>query len=182
MFRSNKKQTLKGRYVYAWFNEKSILPFYIGKGIASRGWQRHACTGGRAAFCNQLRNDSKVFHVHVVRDNLTNEGAMLLESSLINLFTFLGGCEGNLVTSLKRQEKPPLELEQLREHWGAIENQLNCEITESVQDDLLGKILNVLDETEGNGALVLTPGQIANLVGASRDRVVNCMKANGLNP
>jgi hypothetical protein len=102
----------RGRYVYAWYSSDSSLPFYIGKGVADRGWRRHVSKGSRlAAWCQTLRASSENFRVVVVRDNLTNEGAMLLESSLIAFVSSLGGLLANQVDPLRRQECPPLELE-----------------------------------------------------------------------
>ena len=49
---------------------------------------------------------------------------------------------------------------------------------------MLSEIIAVLDATEGQGALCLTPGKIAELLGGrySRERIVDCMKRHGLNP
>jgi hypothetical protein len=102
----------RGRYVYAWYSSDSDLPFYIGKGVGDRGWRRHVSKGSRlAAWCQTLRASSERFRVEVVRDNLTNEGAMLLESALIAFVASLGGILANQVDPLRRQECPPLEIE-----------------------------------------------------------------------
>jgi hypothetical protein len=104
------KRIPRGRYVYAWFNDESPLPFYIGKGVDDRAWRRHSDNDGRSHWCQQVKASSLGFRVEVIRENLTNEGAMLLESALI---TFVSGCGrvlANQVDSLKRREVPPLEL------------------------------------------------------------------------
>lgn len=99
-----------GRYVYAWFNDESDLPFYIGKGVDDRAWKRHKHADGRSQWCQQIRASSSGFRVVVVRDNLTNEGAMLLESALITFVSQCGRVLANQVDPLRRQEVPPLEL------------------------------------------------------------------------
>jgi hypothetical protein len=171
----------RGRYVYAWFNNDSPFPFYVGKGVGGRGWQRHMHKG-QSAFCNKLRSSSSGFRVHVVRDNMTNEGAMLLESSLIDLFSALGGCAGNQVSPLRRQEVPPLWLHEVVRQF-ADEMKARTTANEQQQSDgLFEKIVSVLDDTEGRGMLCLTPQKIADRCGVSRDSVVSCMKKHGLNP
>ena len=73
----------KGRYVYAWFKDGEILPFYIGKGADRRAWQRHTI-GGRTAYCQRLRDSASTFQVKIIKDNLTDEGASLVESVLMS--------------------------------------------------------------------------------------------------
>lgn len=102
----------RGRYVYVWINDDSNLPFYVGKGVDKRAWDRHCLDDGRSMWCQQIRSVSSGFRVVIVRDNLTNEGAMLLESSLISFISQIGGLLSNQVDPLKRQENPPLELAQ----------------------------------------------------------------------
>ena len=171
----------RGRYVYAWFNNSSPFPFYVGKGVGNRGWRRHMCKG-LSAYCTRLRCDSIGFHCQVVRDNMTNEGAMLVESSLIDFFSALGGCDGNQVSPLRRQEVPPLWLhEVLRQFADDIKSRE--EVSDEIESDaLLEKIINLLDETEGQGKLCLTVDIIARRCGNTYKQVFDCMEKHGLNP
>jgi hypothetical protein len=111
-----KRRRHKGRYVYAWFNADSPLPFYIGKGSDSRAWDRHADKNGRAMWCQTTRVASEGFRVEVIRDNLTDEGAMLLESALIAFTQLLGGTLCNQSSGLSRNEEPPLEIDGCLQH------------------------------------------------------------------
>ena len=108
---ASRRKIPRGRYVYAWFNDESELPFYIGKGVDDRAWVRHVHNDGRSQLCQQLRSDSSGFRVEIVRDNLTNEGAMLLESALIAFVSACGAVLANQVDPLSRKECPPLELD-----------------------------------------------------------------------
>jgi hypothetical protein len=175
-----RNKTPRGRYVYAWFNDDSPFPFYVGKGVADRAWKRHMLKG-QSAFCNKIRSASTGFWVHIVRDGLTNEGAMLLEAALIEMFSAMGGCVANQVSPLRRQEVPPLWL---RDVLASHRRQSRDDGGQESEDGLLSEIIEVLDKTEGRGALCLTPGKIAQLLGGrhGRERIVSCMKRHGLNP
>ncbi len=105
------QRTYRGRYVYAWFNEESKLPFYIGRGTGSRAWDRHQDGDGRAMFCQTTRVSTPGFRVEVIRDNLTEEGAALAEACLISFVSQCGGTLTNQVGGMSRQERPPLELD-----------------------------------------------------------------------
>lgn len=108
---AQRKKFPKGRYVYAWFNDQSSLPFYIGKGVDDRAWRRHVHNDvGRSQLCQQIRASSSGFEVRIIRENMTNEGAMLVESSLISFVLSCGGFLANQVDPLCRKERPPLEL------------------------------------------------------------------------
>lgn len=61
-------------------------------------------------WCQTVRATSAGFRVEVLRDNLTSEGAMLLESCLIAFVKLLGGILANQNDGLSRQERPPLDL------------------------------------------------------------------------
>jgi hypothetical protein len=171
----------RGRYVYAWFNNDSPFPFYVGKGVGGRGWMRHMHKG-QSAFCNRLRSSSSGFRVYVVRDNMTNEGAMLLEAALIDLFSALGGCAGNQVSPLRRQEVPPLWLHEVVRQFAEEMKARTIADEQQESDELFERIVSVLDETEGRGMLCLTPQKIADRCDSTRDRVISCMKKHGLNP
>jgi hypothetical protein len=101
----------RGRYVYAWFSDTDPLPFYIGKGVDGRAWERHQDADGRAMWCQTVRSTAKGFRAEVIRDNLTNEGALLVEAVLIAFTQLLGALLTNQVGGMSRQEQPPLELE-----------------------------------------------------------------------
>ena len=107
---SRSSRNYRGRYVYAWFNDESKMPFYIGRGTGSRAWDRHEDADGRAMFCQTTRVSAPGFRVAVIRDNLTEEGAALVESCLMLLVSQCGGTLTNQVGGMSRQERPPLEL------------------------------------------------------------------------
>jgi hypothetical protein len=179
--RYSRKVSPKGRYVYAWFNDESPFPFYVGKGVGDRAWKRHMLRG-QTAICNKIRSTSKRFWIHIVRDGLTNEGAMLLEAALVDMFSALGGCVANQVCPMRRQEVPPLWLEEvLKVHLESVDalQPEDCD-----EDGLLSEIISVLDKTEGRGCICLTPGKISEHLDFryGRERIVNCMKRHGLNP
>lgn len=58
--------------------------------------------------CQQERTEST--RVVICRDNLTREGALLVESVLENLFRSMGAILTNQSETLKRQEQLPLTL------------------------------------------------------------------------
>jgi len=109
------RSRFRGRYVYAWFSEDSPLPFYIGKGTGKRAWERHEDSDGRAMWCQTFRATAKGFRAEVIRDNLTDEGALLLESCLIAFTKLLGGLLCNQIDGISRQERPPLDLDSCAE-------------------------------------------------------------------
>lgn len=104
----------KGRYVYLWFKDDEIFPFYVGKGVGNRAVVTHTCHWNGVTLwapCERMRQSARKFNVVIVRDNLTNEGASLLESSFIQYFTKMGVILTNQATPQLRQEIPPLALE-----------------------------------------------------------------------
>lgn len=101
-----------GRYVYAWYSELSPLPFYVGKGVGSRMVDRHTRDDGTPAYCQRQRQERPGFRYEVVRQNLTEEGAALVEATLIKFVKSLGGCECNVVSGSSRRETQPLTLYQ----------------------------------------------------------------------
>lgn len=103
----------KGRYVYGWFDDGEL--FYIGRGVGGRYAKSHktgthGSVSERQAECEmrreQCRSAGRKFTVHIFRDGLTQEGAALIESVLIDLFQ--PAC--NASKGMSRQERPPLEL------------------------------------------------------------------------
>jgi hypothetical protein len=101
----------RGRYVYAWFKDGEKLPFYVGKGVGDRAWRRHKLDN-RPAYCQLLRESASTFQVKIVRDNLTDEGASLLESALISFLVNNCGCIlSNQGEPMRRQETGCLTIE-----------------------------------------------------------------------
>lgn len=96
----------KGRYVYGWYSPSGDLPFYIGQGTGRRAWRRHETDNG-SAFCQMFKTQKT--KVVVYRDNLTMEGALLVESVIKHLFESLGAPLTNQSDTMKHQEVPPLE-------------------------------------------------------------------------
>ncbi len=106
-----------GRYVYAWFKENEILPFYIGKGVDYRAWQKHTLDDGTTAFCEQVKISAKKFRVKIIREGLTEEGALLLEGALINFITdSCGWILSNQVIGCQRTEVLPLIIKDVKDY------------------------------------------------------------------
>lgn len=96
----------RSSYVYGWYDPKCDLPFYIGKGVGDRAWVKHLAGDKTEAVCERFRTDST--RVVIFRDNLTDEGATLVESVLINVFRSLGAPLMNDKEPTSRLEIPPL--------------------------------------------------------------------------
>lgn len=108
-----RRQTPRGCYVYGWYESSASLPFYIGQGSGNRAWEKHTLdiyNGWEKchAACEKLRTSETV--VRVYRDNLTQEGALLVESVLKSVFESMGAVLLNTAETMKRQEVPPLEI------------------------------------------------------------------------
>lgn len=97
-----------GRYVYGWYFPGEIYPFYVGQGHGDRAWDKHEIDGKDKAFCERIRTSTT--KVVIYRNNLTLEGALLVESVIINLFRELGVVLANQSEPMKRKEVPPLEI------------------------------------------------------------------------
>lgn len=104
----------RGRYVYGWYKDDDELPFYIGKGVYARAWERHVNSSKISAACQDIRRECKNFRVVVYKDNLTAAGALLVETLLIDVFRSLGACLTNNRVPIKRRIKSVLELQQCR--------------------------------------------------------------------
>lgn len=85
-----------GYYIYGWTSEDGGLPFYIGKGIGQRAWRE----------CEFKRQ------VVIYRDNLTEEGAYLVEAVLISFLRRSGVKLLNVSEGVQRQEKLPLTMDE----------------------------------------------------------------------
>lgn len=104
--------TPKGRYVYAWFKNEEVMPFYIGKGIDSRAWERHIDpVNGKLQYCEQVRISATSFEIRIIRDNLTEEGAALIEATLISFLSGCGYVLSNQMEGRGHREVPPLTLD-----------------------------------------------------------------------
>lgn len=104
----NYEKRYRSQYVYGWYHPGHTLPFYVGRGQGKRAWEEHQVGRDKAkAACERERTKDTVIKVY--RDNLTVEGALLVEAVLIALFNSMGGCLSNQVAPMKRQEVPPLE-------------------------------------------------------------------------
>lgn len=132
----------KGRYVYGWFD--GSVPFYIGKGVGLRAWSPHTDHNGQSMPCERRKMESMNFSVVIFKDSLTNEGALLVESVLIETFTRFGVMLTNITSGLIRREKPPLTLESLLEELNLIKEEL-----EEIQDEEdWGENKEELEETQ----------------------------------
>ncbi len=97
----------KGYFIYAWHEDERI--FYIGLGQGWRMTEKHtdASSPDNIAPCERHRRTiGDRFSVKVVRDNLTDEGARLVEGVLINLLE----PEYNRKAGHNRRERLPLTL------------------------------------------------------------------------
>lgn len=92
----------RGRYVYAWYEDDAI--FYVGIGRGQRGVARHMSQGTLAPCERHRRKIGNRFSARIVRDNLTSEGARLIEAVLISLLR----PKYNKMGGHKRRERPPL--------------------------------------------------------------------------
>ncbi len=84
-------------YVYLWFDKDAELPYYVGSGGGTRSHDPHG----------NLRMPHSVV---IARSGLTGEGALLIESVLIEFCSLLGAPLVNRRNPLVRQERPPLEV------------------------------------------------------------------------
>lgn len=99
-----------GLYVYGWMISGEALPFYVGMGQGNRATDAHMLHG-RPAPCERVRRlAGDKFEAVIFRDNLTREGALLVESVLIELFNSMGACLSNEASGMRRQEVLPLEM------------------------------------------------------------------------
>lgn len=101
----------RGQYVYGWFLPGSDLPFYVGRGQGNRAWEKHRIEEYPGivgpAFCERIRTENT--RIEIFRDNLTEEGSILIEAVLIKVFASLGAFLVNQASPTQRQECPPLE-------------------------------------------------------------------------
>ena len=107
--KSLKNERPTGFYVYIWMDGDT--PFYVGKGVGRRAWIRHVHRDKTSTYCEKRRaNCGDNFRVLIARQRLTEEGAILVESVLINTLRNLGFILYNDTDGSKRLESPPLEL------------------------------------------------------------------------
>lgn len=96
-----------GAYVYGWYDGDEC--FYVGKGVDRRAWEPHIDESGRSMACETRKINAANFYIVIFRDRLTQEGAYLVESVLIDVLKPF--C--NQVAGLRRQEVEPLTIESL---------------------------------------------------------------------
>lgn len=122
MSKHTKKAKTKGYYVYVWLING--VPFYVGKGTDRRAWAVHYL--GESEHFSQAeiirRSNPLSFVVEIVRDDLTNEGALLLESTFISWFERCGYQLTNIHPGMGRQERPPLTLNKVKDFFAPIPN------------------------------------------------------------
>jgi hypothetical protein len=87
-----------GHYVYAWHDSYGV--FYVGRGTNGRINDPHT----NQACGKRRREAGTAFRARIVRDNLTLEGSILVESVLIA--ELKPAC--NRANGTRRQEVPPL--------------------------------------------------------------------------
>jgi hypothetical protein len=115
----------KGNYVYAWFKDDEPIPFYIGRGVDDRQWREHfeqrnyqRCGKRISAECEKIRKQASKFTPKVVCDNLTDQGAKLLETVLINFLSETCGFRlaNRTIPSIahRNQETLPLEIKEVK--------------------------------------------------------------------
>ncbi len=85
-------------YVYLWFDKDAQLPYYVGSGGGTRSHDPHG----------DMRMPASVV---IARSGLTGEGALLVESALIEFCLLLGAPLENRHNPLVRQERPPLTIQ-----------------------------------------------------------------------
>lgn len=90
-------QSSAGLYVYMWFDEGASLPYYVGHGGGSRVTDPHTGVRPPARY-------------EIIRNNLTGEGALLLEATIIDLLMMLEAPLVNVKNPLARTERPPLTI------------------------------------------------------------------------
>lgn len=98
---------ISGTCVYLWLDKTTKEVIYVGKGLRNRAWQPHT----HNAACEHARERLGTrFTVEIVADNLTNEGAMLLEGNLIRTLKTLGHPLTNKNRGMQRAAVSPLTI------------------------------------------------------------------------
>lgn len=81
------KTVREGVYVYLWFDDCATLPYYVGSGTGTRAEQQHV----------GLRDPARV---EIVRQGLTREEALLVESTLIKALKLVGATLVNVANPM----------------------------------------------------------------------------------
>lgn len=92
-----------GRYVYGWWVLGEKLPFYIGRGTGRRAWTRHRVGNDiwRNARCQEIINQvgKNNIVVRIIKDGLSMEGSVVIESVLIKVMRMVGAKLANRTRS-----------------------------------------------------------------------------------
>lgn len=102
-------------YVYAhYLNANDTTPFYIGKGCRNRAYSK----SGRNKEWNELVTKNNGYVVKIIKENISEKDALLLETKLIEKYGKLSEGDGMLVNkfsigvSRNSLREIPTELEQ----------------------------------------------------------------------
>lgn len=78
-------------YVYFWFKDGEIFPFYVGHGAEDRYKAVHSDNSHTGtARCEKIRRSCKKFKAAIIVDNLTVREARLIENVFIHYFSSIG--------------------------------------------------------------------------------------------
>ena len=79
------KADTNGKIAFAATMGIDMLPFYIGKGVGNRAYDLNRNDSHRKKR-QHIEQSGKKIHVRIIKDNLTEKEALMLESKLIDIF------------------------------------------------------------------------------------------------